>query len=60
MGIKRPICYDCEFIKETKKLQCKFPKERGVKMEQCAGREPYYPLWKEASDNINKNYKSLR
>ena len=60
MGIKNPTCLNCEWIKETKKHLCKFPNERGRKMNACTGREDYYPLWKEARDFVNKNYKSFR
>ena len=44
----------------TKKDQCKFPKEWGNKMSYCTGMVQYYPLWKEARDFVNNNYKSLR
>jgi len=60
MRIKRPTCENCEFIKESKKDGCKFPKQRGIKMDYCSGRVDYYPLWKEARDFVNQNYKSFR
>ena len=60
MGIKRPICQSCEWLKETKKINCKYPDQRPNKMEACSGYEKYYPIWKETADFINKNYKIIR
>ena len=60
MGIKRPTCQSCEWIKETKKANCKYPEQRPNKMGSCIGYEEYYPIWKETADFINKNYKSFR
>ena len=60
MGIKRTTCESCEFLKLSKKEQCKFPKEWGKKMSSCSGWQIYYPLWKEARDFVLKNYKGFR
>ena len=60
MGIRRPICVDCDCIKETKKSQCKFPNEWGKKYGSCSGRIPYSALWKESREFVLKHYKEFR
>ena len=60
MGIKHPICQDCDCIKETQKHLCKFPNEWGHKMGSCSGRIPYQWIYKQAIEWVMANYKTLR